>query len=102
MVTGINVPVAHTSILNAQSMLKGLLGSLVLIAVVMGVYFRSIRIVILTIPAIFVPIAMGFGLWGWLVGEIGLASSVIAAMTIGIIIDDAIHMIIATATRARH
>ncbi len=93
VVTGINVPVAHTSILNAQSMLKGLLGSLLLIALLMGVYFRSVRIVILTIPAIFVPIAMGFGLWGWLVGEIGLASSVIAAMTIGIIIDDAIHMI---------
>jgi predicted RND superfamily exporter protein len=93
VVTGINVPVAHTSLLNAASMLKGLLGSLVLIAVILGLYFRSIRMVLLTLPAIFLPIAMGFGLWGWLVGEIGLASSVIAAMTIGIIIDDAIHII---------
>ncbi len=91
-VTGINIPVAHTSILNAQLMLKGLLGSLTLIAVLLGIYFRSVRVVLLTVPAVFVPIAMGFGLWGWLVGEIGLAASVIAAMTIGIIIDDAIHI----------
>lgn len=36
---------------------------------------------------------MGFGLWGWVVGEIGLAASVISAMTIGIVVDDAIHII---------
>ncbi len=93
VVTGINIPVAHTSILNAKAMLKGLLGSLVIIALGLGIYFGSVRIVFLTLPAIFLPIAMGFGLWGWLVGEIGLASSVIAAITIGIIIDDAIHII---------
>ena len=36
---------------------------------------------------------MGFGLWGWIVVNIGLAASVIAAVTIGIVVDDAIHII---------
>lgn len=93
IVTGISVPVAHMSILNVTSMMWGIVVSLVVSALLMGWYFRSVRILVLTAPAIFLPSAMGFGLWGWLVGEIGLAASVVAAMTIGIIIDDAIHII---------
>jgi len=93
VVTGINVPVAHMSLLNVKSMLKGILLSLALNALLVGWYFRSVRILLLAAPAIFLPSAMGFGLWGWLVGEIGLAASVVAATTIGIIIDDAIHII---------
>ena len=93
VVTGINVPVAHMSILNVTSMLSGIFWGLVANAIVLGIYFKSVRILLLTAPAIFLPSAMGFGLWGWLVGEIGLAASIVAAMTIGIIIDDAIHII---------
>ena len=36
---------------------------------------------------------LGFGTWGWIVGEIGLASSAILAITMGVVIDDAIHII---------
>jgi predicted RND superfamily exporter protein len=92
-VTGINVPVAHMSLLNIRSMLAGILGSLVIIAAVVGTYFRSARILWITAPAILLPIAMGFGLWGWFVVNIGLAAAVIAAVTIGIVVDDAIHVI---------
>ena len=92
-VTGINIPVAHMSLLNIQSMLRGILASLVLIALTVGVYFRDVRVFLVTGPAIVLPIAMGFGVWGWLVGDIGLAASVIAAMTVGIIVDDAIHIV---------
>jgi uncharacterized protein len=93
VVTGVSVPVAHMSILNVTSMMAGIVLSLVVSALILGWYFKSYRILALTAPAIFLPSAMGFGLWGWLVGEIGLAASVVAGMTIGIIIDDAIHII---------
>lgn len=36
---------------------------------------------------------MGFGLWGLLVGRVGLAVSVMAAMTLGIVVDDTIHFV---------
>ena len=36
---------------------------------------------------------MAFGFWGMLVGEIGLASSVIAATSLGIIVDDSVHFL---------
>jgi uncharacterized protein len=92
-VTGINIPVAHMSLLNAESMVFGNLFSLALIAGLVGIYFKSIRILVVAAFAMFLPIAMGCGLWGWLVGDIGLAASVISAMTIGIVVDDAIHII---------
>jgi len=38
-----------------------------------------------------VPAAMGFGVWGMLVGEVGLALSVVTSMTLGIVVDDTVH-----------
>jgi predicted RND superfamily exporter protein len=40
------------------------------------------------------PSVVGFGVWGVLVGQIGLAASVITAMTIGLIVDDTIYFLI--------
>jgi predicted RND superfamily exporter protein len=36
---------------------------------------------------------MAFGLWGILVGEIGLSLSIVVAMTLGIVVDDTIHFL---------
>jgi len=36
---------------------------------------------------------MGFGLWGLLVGEVGLALSVVTTMTLGIVVDDTVHFL---------
>ena len=40
-----------------------------------------------------VPAAMGFGLWGLFVGEVGLSLSVVASMTLGIVVDDTVHFL---------
>jgi len=40
-----------------------------------------------------VPAAMAFGLWGVLVGNVGLALSVVTSMTLGIIVDDTVHFL---------
>ncbi|MCO7092980.1 efflux RND transporter permease subunit, partial [Vibrio cholerae] len=39
------------------------------------------------------PASIAFGLWGILVGEVGLSLSVIASMTLGIVVDDTIHLL---------
>jgi predicted RND superfamily exporter protein len=36
---------------------------------------------------------MAFGIWGMLVGQIGLGLSVIVSLTIGIVVDDTIHFL---------
>jgi len=39
------------------------------------------------------PVAMAFGLWGLFVGRIGMASSIVAALALGIIVDDTVHFL---------
>ena len=53
--------------------------------------FRSLGF-ISTIPNL-VPMIMTFGIWGWMVGEIGLAVSVVAPVALGIIVDDTVHFL---------
>jgi hypothetical protein len=36
---------------------------------------------------------MAFGVWGWFVGEVGLAIAVVGTMTLGIIVDDTVHFL---------
>ena len=37
---------------------------------------------------------MGFGLWGYMVGNVTLAVSIVVAMTLGIVVDDTVHFIL--------
>ncbi|WP_428101156.1 MMPL family transporter [Candidatus Rariloculus sp.] len=54
---------------------------------------RSIRMGLISLVPNFVPGLMGFGIWGLFVGEVGLALSVVMAMTIGIVVDDTVHFL---------
>jgi predicted RND superfamily exporter protein len=92
-VTGINVPVAYMAVENTKAMVQAISASVVLMSLIIGIAYRSLYLVPLAALAIAVPVAMGFGIWGWLFGSIGLAASVILAIVIGVVIDDAIHMI---------
>ena len=40
-----------------------------------------------------VPVAAAFALWGWLVGDLGLALSTTFGMTLGIVVDDTVHLL---------
>jgi predicted RND superfamily exporter protein len=92
-ITGENVPVAHISEINIRSMIYGLGGSMLFTAALVGIYFRKLRLAVTAFVAILVPVASGFGVWGWIKGEVGLASTAIVALTIGIVVDDAVHLI---------
>lgn len=94
IVTGESVPTAYLSVVNIKSMVVGILFSLAFSACVMGVYFRSLRIAVIALISILVPVLIGFGIWGWIYGSIGLAATVVVAITIGVVIDDSIHMIV--------
>ncbi len=90
-VTGENIPVAHLSELNIISMAYGLGGSILLSALIVGLLLKKLKLGLVTLFAILVPVACGFGIWGLVTGTIGLASTAIVALTIGIVIDDSIH-----------
>lgn len=92
-VTGENIPVAHLSRMNIQSMIKGIFLSLGFTALVMGMAFRSFRLGLIALLATATPVIAGFGAWAWINNEIGLAATAIIALTIGVVVDDAAHFI---------
>ncbi|MBL3528273.1 MAG: MMPL family transporter [gamma proteobacterium endosymbiont of Lamellibrachia anaximandri] len=84
---------AHIGNRNIRSMLKGTTVALVMISAILILAFRSLRIGGLSLLPNLVPIGTAFGLWGLLVGEVGLALSVVSGMTLGIVVDDTVHFL---------
>ncbi len=78
---------------NIRSMLVGTTAALILISLVLIVSFRSLKIGLVSLVPNLVPMVMAFGLWGMLVGEVGLALSVVTGMTLGIVVDDTVHFL---------
>jgi hypothetical protein len=84
---------AHIGKRNISSMLLGTTVALVLISLVLVIALKSVKIGLISMIPNLVPAAMAFGLWGILVGEVGLALSVVTGMTLGIVVDDTVHFL---------
>jgi predicted RND superfamily exporter protein len=78
---------------NIRSMLRGTSVALVLISLVLIVALRSVKIGLVSLIPNLAPAAMGFGLWGLVSGQVGLGLSVVAGMTLGIVVDDTVHFL---------
>lgn len=91
LITGENIPVAHLSWMNIRSMVTGIFLSLTFTAIALGMVFRSVRLGSTALIATVTPVLAGFGIWGWINGDIGLAATAIIALTIGVVVDDATH-----------
>ena len=93
IVTGENIPVAHLSWMNIRAMVSGIFVSLAFSSAVLGLVFRSARLGAVALLATVAPVLAGFGLWGWINDDIGLAATGVIALTIGVVVDDAAHYI---------
>jgi len=91
-VTGENIPVAHLSLQNIKEMLYGLGGAVLIVCVLFALIARRVSFFFYGLMAIAAPIAAGFGAWGLTQGALGLSGSIILAVTVGVVIDDAIHL----------
>ncbi|EKF9135460.1 TPA: RND family transporter [Vibrio cholerae] len=84
---------AHIGYRNNVSMLTASAGALLVISLLIGLVLRSVRLGLISLLPNVLPASIAFGLWGILVGEVGLSLSVIASMTLGIVVDDTIHLL---------
>ncbi|MGF1680090.1 efflux RND transporter permease subunit [Photobacterium minamisatsumaniensis] len=84
---------AHIGYRNNVSMLTASVVALVIISLLIGVVLRSVRLGLISILPNILPAAIAFGAWGLMVGEVGLSLSVVASMTLGIVVDDTIHLL---------
>jgi len=91
--TGLSVVFAHISQRNIDTMLKGITMALVLISLILIISLGSIKYGLLSlIPNLF-PAILAFGLWGYIEGQVGLAVAVVAAISLGIVVDDTVHFL---------
>jgi len=84
---------SHIGHRNIRSMLIGTTLALVLISGILIIALRSLKLGVISLLPNLAPAAMGFGLWGIFVGEVGLSLSVVTGMTFGIVIDDTVHFL---------
>jgi hypothetical protein len=84
---------SHIGARNIRSMLIGTTIALILISVILVFALRSVRIGLISLVPNLIPAALAFGVWGMLVGEVGLALSVVTGMTLGIVVDDTVHFL---------
>ncbi len=84
---------AHIGKRNITSMLTGTTVALILISLVLIFALGSFKYGLISlIPNLF-PAGVAFGIWGLVVGEVGLALSIVTAMTLGVVVDDTVHFI---------
>ncbi|KUI97666.1 efflux RND transporter permease subunit [Vibrio sp. MEBiC08052] len=84
---------AHIGYRNNVNMLTASAAALLVISFLIGVILRSFRLGVISILPNILPASIAFGLWGLSIGEVGLSLSVIASMTLGIVVDDTIHLL---------
>ncbi len=78
---------------NIVAMLLGTTIALVGISFVLIFALRSLRLGLASLVPNLVPGALGFGIWGLTVGEVGISLSMVTAMTLGIVVDDTVHFL---------
>jgi len=91
--TGPAIIFAH---IGANSIYSGIaqeLAAMGIISALMMLVTRSIRIGSLTMVPNLVPAAMAFGVWGLIDGRVNMALSTVVGMTLGIVVDDTIHLL---------
>ena len=91
--TGFSIVFSHLFQRNIYSMLRATIIAMGLISLLLIVIFRSVRLGLISLIPNFIPAIMTFGLWGYLVGHVGLAGSVMTAIAFGIVVDDTIHFL---------
>ena len=91
--TSTTVMFSHIGMRNIKSMILGTTVALILISIMLMFALRSFKIGTISLLPNLIPAAMGFGLWGLMVGEVNVGLSIVTGMTLGIVVDDTVHFL---------
>ena len=78
---------------NLQNMVAGTILAIAAIAVIMMFALQSVRLGVLSLVPNGLPILTTFGAWALLVGEVGFSVATVASISLGIIVDDTVHLL---------
>jgi hypothetical protein len=84
---------AYISESNIESMLTGTIVDIFIISGLILIALRDVRLGLISLIPNLLPIALAFGIWGLLVGQVNLAVSVVTGLALGIVVDDSVHFL---------
>lgn len=84
---------SHIMKTNMNSMLSSGFGALIIISFILIFALRSFKYGFLSIVPNIMPIAVAYGIWGIFNGQINMALTIVLGMTLGIVVDDTIHLL---------
>ena len=91
--TGTSNMFSHIGMRNIRNMVTGTIVSFVVVAGFLLLAFRNFTLTAISMVANILPGLAAIGGWGLIVGEVGMAVATIISMTLGIIVDDTIHIV---------
>ena len=77
----------------STSLVKGLLVSILIVALLMGIIYRSVSILLISIVPNLVPLVFIAGVMGYLGVELKISTAIIFTIAFGIAVDDTIHLL---------
>jgi predicted RND superfamily exporter protein len=84
---------AHIGKRSIDGMLGGLIGALFIMSGLMVFILKSPKLAAISLVSNVIPVAMAFGLWGWVNGTVDLGITVTLGIAFGIVVDDTIHFL---------
>lgn len=84
---------ANISKRNIEGMLGGTLIAFLVISVTLMLALKSFKHGLISLVPNLVPAAMAYGIWSIFVGQVGLASAVTTATSLGIVVDATVHFL---------
>lgn len=88
-----NLMFSHIGQRSTRSMISGALIAIALISAILVIVLRSFKIGFISLIPNLIPIGIAFGIWGLMIGEVGLSLAPVVSMTLGIVVDDTIHFL---------
>jgi len=90
--TGVIIVSAHAVIRNITNMLIGTMVAMSVVSLILVFVFKSVPLGLLSLVPNFLPAIMSMAAWGYAVGTISVAASIVTAIAFGIVVDDTIHL----------
>jgi predicted RND superfamily exporter protein len=78
---------------NVANMVNGTIAAIAAIAVILMLALQSFRLGLLSLIPNGLPILATFGAWALIVGEVGFSVATVASISLGIIVDDTVHLL---------
>ncbi len=91
-ITGTTYLIDKSHELLSINLLKGIFTAIVVIGVILGFYFKSWKLLIISLIPNIIPLLMVAGILGWLGVTLKMTTSIIFTIAFGIAVDDTIHM----------